>query len=390
MKKKHKRILSIVYLVLVFSVTLVLAFVLSRESKGLFSILGSLHPLWLLAAVGCMALFFFNEGWAVWYITAFMYKKLNYFYMLKLDIIGSYYGALTPASMGFQPSQIAYMKRDGVPVGVSTFIQTIKLMAYEVVIVAICIAFMSVKGAYFYETKPEIFWLSIFGALINLFVILVMVLAIARHNALKKIVLRFARFLSRIKIVKHQEKIRASVEKTLSDFHESAQYLKVYKGKVALACGITLIQWLLYFAIPYCLYNAFGFGMLNGQASAFDTVSPLDEAVTVIAMAAFLFLAVHFIPIPGSSGATEAGFGIFFGSFFFAESAAAMLLWRLITYYSVIVLGFLVIFFDGIVRKKRNIGEATTDPSILPSPEGDSTDPSDQKEAPDSRPRPQP
>ena len=165
-----------------------------------------------------------------------------------------------------------------------------------------------------------------------------------------------ARFLAKIKIVKHPDKIRASVDKTLGDFHESAKYLKANKLKTALACGITLVQWLFFFAIPYCLYNAFGLGMLAGKVGAFDTISPFDEAVTLIAMAAFLFLAVHFIPIPGSSGATEAGFGIFFGSFFFGESAAAMLLWRLITYYSLIVLGFLMIFLDGVVRRKRKTG----------------------------------
>jgi glycosyltransferase 2 family protein len=70
-------------------------------------------------------------------------------------------------------------------------------------------------------------------------------------------------------------------------------------------------------------------------------------------MAAFLFLAVHFIPIPGSSGATEAGFGIFFSNFFFAFSAAAMFIWRLITYYSTIVVGFIIIFIDGISHKGK-------------------------------------
>ncbi len=357
MKKKHKRIFSILYLALVFSVTLILAFYLSRESEGLFSILGTIRPVWLLAAIGCMVLYLFNEGFAVWYITSFMYKKLGYFYMLKLNIIGNYYGALTPAALGFQPSQIAYMKRDDVPVGVSTFIQTIKLMAYEVVIVTLCIVFMAVKGTYFHQTNPNIFWLSVFGASINFFVIIIMGLAILKHEGLKKFVLMLTRGLSKIRILKHPDKIHATVEKTLNDFHDSAKYLKANKLKTLLACGITLVQWLFFFCIPYCLYNAFRLGMLSGKAGAFDTISPFDEAVTLVAMAAFLFLAVHFIPIPGSSGATEAGFGIFFGSFFFGESAAAMLLWRLITYYSLIVLGFIVIFLDGVSRKKRNTGD---------------------------------
>jgi len=388
MKKNRKKILSVAYLVLVFSVTLILAFYLSRESKGLFGILGSLNLLWLLGALGCMALYLLIESWAVWYITSFMYKKLGYFYILKIDIIGNYYGALTPASAGFQPSQIAYMKRDGVPVGVSTFIQTIKLMAYEIVITLLCVVFMIFKGSYFYQNNPQIFWLSIFGALVNIFVICVMVLAIVKQNGLKKLVLAITRFLARIKIVKHVEKLRITVENTLNDFHGSAVYLKAYRGKVVLACVLTLIQWMMFFTIPFCLYNAFGLGLLNGQAGALETISVFDEAVTLIAMAAFLFLAVHFIPIPGSSGATEAGFGIFFGSFFFTESAAAMLLWRLITYYSVIALGFFVIFLDGVSRKKRNIDKDVLGGQSIPRPLDKSLHPKNWPAADDALPVP--
>lgn len=356
MKAKKKRIFLIIYLTLVFSVTLVLVFYLSKEGEGLFSILGSINIYWLTAAAACMALYFFIESWMVWYITAFMYRKMHFFYIMKMDLIGNYYGALTPAAVGFQPSQIAYLKRDGVPVGISTFIQTIKLMAYEVVIVFLCVIFMSIRGAFFYAHNPEVFWLSIFGALVNIIVVIVMMLAILRQRRLTAMVMGVIKFLARIRIIKNTEKMRSSVEKTLDDFHDTAGYMKMHKRKIAISCLLTLLQWLMFFFIPYCLYNAFGLGMLNGKPGALGTVSPLDEAVSIVAMAAFLFLAVHFIPIPGSSGATEAGFGIFFGSFFFVQSAAAMFIWRLITYYFVIVMGFIIIFADGILRKRRESG----------------------------------
>ncbi len=118
--KTKKQILSICYLLLVFTVTLVLALILSKESAGFSEILKSLNPVWLFIAFGCMVAYLFIESWAVWYITAFMYRKMKCKYIVKLDIIGNYYGAITPAAIGFQPSQIAYMKRDGVPVGIST------------------------------------------------------------------------------------------------------------------------------------------------------------------------------------------------------------------------------------------------------------------------------
>jgi uncharacterized protein (TIRG00374 family) len=282
-----------------------------------------------------------------------MYGRMKYFYILKIDLIGNYYGAITPAALGFQPSQIAYMKRDGVPVGISTFIQTIKLMAFEAVIVFLCLIFMSVRGVFFITNYPEIFWLSVFGAFINILVVFIMVLAILRQQRLKKMVLWVAKLLSKIKIIRNTEKLRASVRKTLDDFHESADYIKKNKLKIMLVCLLTLLQWAIFFSIPYCLYNAFGLGLLHGQPGALGTASPISEAVTIIAMAAFLFLAVHFIPIPGASGATEAGFGIFFGSFFYSGSVAAMFIWRLITYYLSIVIGFIVIIADGLLQKRR-------------------------------------
>lgn len=357
MKSRTKRILLICYLALVFSVTIILAYFLSKEGKGLISILGSINLYWLVGALGCMAVYLFMESWAVHYITSFMYKKMPFFYIMKINLIGNYYGAITPAAVGFQPSQVAYLKRDGVPVGISTFIQIIKLMAYELVIVFLCLVFLAIRGHFFIANYPDIFWLSIIGALVNIFVISMMIVAIIKRNALKKMVIALTKFLAWIKVVKNIGKVQATVEKTLDEFHDSAKYLRQYKWKVAKACFLTLIQWLMFFAIPYCLYNAFGLGMLFGQAGALQTVSPLDEAVSLLVMAAFLFLAVHFMPIPGGSGATEAGFGIFFGRIFTTEAAAAMFIWRLITYYSLIVIGFIIILVDGVSHKGKRPGD---------------------------------
>jgi uncharacterized protein (TIRG00374 family) len=353
MKKRSKQILSISYLVIVFTVTLILAVTLSKEGEGLFSVISTLNIYWLGAALFCMALYFLFETWTVSYITSFMYGRMRFFYVMKMDLIGSYYGALTPAAIGFMPAQVAYFKRDGVPVGISTFIQILKLMAYEAVIVFLCLIFMSIRGQFFFSNRPEIFWVSVFGALVNISVITIMILAIKKQYRLKKMVMGITRFLAKIRIIKNTDKMLASAEKTLGEFHDSAQYISKYKWKVAKACLLTLAQWLMFFLIPYCLYNAFGLGLLQGKAGAFGTVFPLDEAVTIVAMAAFLFLAVHFMPVPGSSGATEAGFGIFFGSFFFGYSIAAMFIWRLITYYSMILIGFIVIVADRVFRKRK-------------------------------------
>ncbi len=41
-----------------------------------------------------------------------------------------------------------------------------------------------------------------------------------------------------------------------------------------------------------------------------------------------------------------------------------MFIWRLITYYSMIILGFIVIFFDGVSRKKSKLISGNADDSL--------------------------
>lgn len=353
MKRSSKRILKIVYLVVLFLATLLVGYLFTRENppgKDFFSILAKINPYWFLAAVLAMVVYWMSEAWVLNYITSFMYQRESYWHSLKMNMIGQYYSALTPFGHG-QPVQVAYMNRDGIPVGISTFILTLKFIIYELIIVLYCLIFMIVRIGYYYSHYPEVFWFTIVGISINLVIVLVVILAVIRTDTTKKVALGITSFLAKIKIVKNGQKAAASVGKTLDDFHESSKYLKDHKPNIVIAALITMLQYIAFFAIPYLLYVAFGFGLLSGKPSAIENATPFTEALDLIVMAAFLYLAVCFFPTPGAAGANETGFGIFFSRFMGSEWAVAMFLWRLITYYSNILIGFIIIFIDGFVHK---------------------------------------
>jgi hypothetical protein len=93
------------------------------------------------------------------------------------------------------------------------------------------------------------------------------------------------------------------------------------------------------FVIPYLIYLSFGY-----------TAHGIYDVFTLQAM---LFLAVSFIPLPGAAGASEGGFILFFSPVFGAATAVAMLIWRFLTYYMMLIVGSLIVVFDEVIAMKR-------------------------------------
>ena len=66
--------------------------------------------------------------------------------------------------------------------------------------------------------------------------------------------------------------------------------------------------------------------------------------MAVIVSSAFILLVGNFVPIPGGSGGLEYAYIDFFKAFFNGGLlSASMLLWRLITYYIVIIIGVITL-----------------------------------------------
>ena len=132
------------------------------------------------------------------------------------------------------------------------------------------------------------------------------------------------RLLGRLHILKKPEETRASWEKQLEYFHQSNQYL--YKNKVLLVRTylITFAQLTALFLVSFCIFRAFNIGR----------VSPLD----MVCSQAFVTMVSSLIPLPGAAGASELSFFVFFSNYFTGGTVkSAILLWRIITYYAVIL-----------------------------------------------------
>ncbi len=339
---KKRSLLSFIYIGVTIIVILLILLFGSSPLEDIGEALRGFNIWWLLACIGALLLYWLMDGLLLHDITAYMYKREPLLQSIKIGLIGLYYCALTPSSTGGQPMQVVYMKRNKVPVGTATCIVCIKFVVYELSLCTIYIAAMLVRGADYYNNHNQAFWLAALGFAVNLVAVFFIILTIVNKKLVLKAGSWIIRVLGRIKIIKKKENTLEGFEKTIDDYHTAASYISRYKLRALGSYLISVLNLAFLFVIPYLIYLSFG--RPNGYM-LFD----------VFIMGAFLFLAVSFVPLPGAVGASEGGFMLFFGPFFGAGTVIAMLIWRFLTYYLMLIIGSVLVVFDEVfsIRKAK-------------------------------------
>jgi len=340
---KKKRSLTLIYILLNIAIIVTLG-LLDSELKDIGQLFYNIKPVWLLAALLSMGLFWFMDGLIIYYTSSIIAGTKRFLDSMKVAMIGQYYNAVTPFASGGQPVQIYYMGKYGIPGGAASSILLVKFLIYQVVLSLYCLAAFVYRGISIFNIAPLVFGLAIIGFIIN-FGSAIALLALAFNKGIvKKIVFNLLNFAHRIRIVKDLEKTKDMLMSHVEDFHRGFKIVRD-NIKVILVMGImTAIQFAGFFSVTYFIYRSFG---LKGE-----------RWIDIVFVQALLYLAVSFVPTPGSSGASETGF-MFFFQFFFPKGLIfmSMLLWRVITYYLGIILGGAIV----LVKSIRNL---ITAPSV--------------------------
>ncbi len=336
-KKKKTRLFSLIYIgVTIVAIVLIGLFADVNDIADAFE---RFSVWWLLACLGALLLYWLTDGLLLHDITAYMYKREPLARSIKIGLIGLYYGAVTPLASGGQPMQVVYMKRNKMPVGTATCIVCIKFVIYELSLCAIYVIAMLFRGVYYYTNFHEAFWLATFGFVINLASVFFIILTIVNKKLVFRIGCWLIRILARVKAVTDRDKTLANFEKTIDDYHTAASYISRYKLRAVGSFLISFVNLVFFFVIPYLVYLAFG----NREFNLLD----------IFTMQAFVYLAVSFVPTPGGSGAAEGGFLLFFRPFFGGSTYIAMLIWRSLTYYLMLLVGSLLVVFNEVLSMRR-------------------------------------
>ncbi|MBQ9942578.1 MAG: flippase-like domain-containing protein [Christensenellaceae bacterium] len=343
-KKKKRSKLKLVWQLCYIFGTLVLIWVLGFSNPEFLSMGESLKRFdgsWLLMCGLCVIGFWIAQSFVLQYCTHTMGCKISYWKNLKITMIGEYYSAITPFSTGGQPMQMGYYKRYGVGFAQSTCILAVRFVGY---VSAICICFvisMIFGGRTIYHEHNAMFWLMILGFVLNFASVLFLLFILINKKLVQSVGMFVINLITKIKVLKkRKERMVEKFAKGVDEFSMVGEFIKKDVKKLFIIIGLSLLSVMSLYSMTYCIYR----GMGLCEASYFDLFS----------MQIALYLAVAFFPTPGAIGASELGFNMFFADFYPAGLLYfAMLLWRLLTYYSNLIIGATMIIWDEVAAMIR-------------------------------------
>jgi uncharacterized protein (TIRG00374 family) len=336
---KNKILSSII--VIVTSCVFLSFFLFTKGLNTLVNELKTLNTSWIMLSVIFMLLFWIFEMLALYTITKKLYPIKNLLVQsFKFEMIGQFFGAISPFSAGSHPAQLYAMTQSGIPTGVAGSILMIKFIIHQSINIIILVLAFMFKFSYFNSRVDYFSILCISGLAIHVIIMIFSILFSINSKLTKRILTTIFKVLNKIRLVKNPESKYKKIEIELENFHQNASLVTKHIKMCTYASLYIFLQYLTFFSIPYCIYRSFGFNSA--------------DIWTLISAQVFLTNFMAIIPLPGAAGGAEGGFYLIYSLFFESSTIlTALFVWRLITYYSTIAIGSIFTLVLPNVKKSK-------------------------------------
>lgn len=343
MGSKKKNIWNVLFLVLVFTLTIWSIFK-GKDLETIWYYVKKANAGYLIISVVCVILFIWGESIIIFYMMKTLSQKIRAGRCFLYSFIGFFFSCITPSASGGQPAQIYYMRKDDIPIPVSTLVLMIVTITYKFVLVVIGIAILVIHpGQVMSFLKPVIFWCYM-GIALNVFCVTAMFILVFHPSLAKSIMMGGLKLLQHIHFMKKNTERLKKLDKSMNLYSTTADYFRSNKIVVWNVFLITIAQRVILFFVTYFTYKAFGL-----------TGSSMTDIVLCQAM---ISVAVDMLPLPGGMGISEQLFlAIFLPIFGPVLTLPAMLVSRGISYYSQLTISAVmtVVANSVIGKQKKNI-----------------------------------
>lgn len=337
-----KRIAIILFVLLNVAVILITLFS-EIDKDGIEAIRLSnvkINPAFLCGAFGC-------------FVFAIAAETLKYFLLIKntgstksmklayeTAVYGRYYDCITPSGIGGQPYQIYHLKKSGLSASVAGAVPIMGFIGMQfgfVFLSAISMAF-----GFKYMTGPGMIVAECIGFICYVALPLCIMVFTWNYSFAQKVGAFFIRLFAKMKIVKDPDATTEKLHRVLDQYSTIFKDLMHRKLLTVAVLGLSMLYHFLVCCMPYFVIHAFG-----------GTFGFMQSFVTTIA----IYTAITFIPTPGNSGAAEGSFYLVFSSL--SDNIPTfypMIIWRLFSYYSFVLLGalsYLVTFISNRIKSRK-------------------------------------
>lgn len=296
---------------------------------------GELRIVYLLPAVGCFLAMLVSEAWKY----AMLLRRAGHKHAVRMGldcaVIGKYFDNVTPAGFGGQPFQIYYLNKHGCSDGVSGSLPILGFLGLQLSFVLLALAVRLFGDTCLPDsvTLRLAAWIGI--ALYAFFPLCILLFAVA-PGPLERIVHRGTKALGRLHIIKQPDE---SAARAIDSLRAYTGYLKSYRKQPFLLFQALLLSMVFRLAMvimPWFVLRAFGADI---------------GFMSCVCQVTFIYAAVTVIPTPGNSGVAEASFYAVFSSLAPGSVFWAVLVWRLLSYYSWLLSGAGYFIAEGLRRR---------------------------------------
>ena len=289
--------------------------------------------------------------------------KFRFFVSYKTSAIGKYYEAITPLSAGGQPSQILYLAKRKVSPGVATSVPLIRVMLinFATIVLSTVLFILVVPKIEATNSFMSILYgilkiLAYVGLIINLFFLIVVMIIASSKTLGRSLARNLIRIGTKLKLVKNYRDSYKKLLNQVTEYQNSITYLKKHLGMAICLVLLISIEIIALASVPFVV----SIGLTN--IHFWSSNQFFEFYFECLAKYYICYMASSYIPLPGGTGMMEISFVILFSSVIGSNFVVwAFLIWRLLSYYILIVQGFGITIGDIVAsnfrkdKKLRNV-----------------------------------
>ncbi len=351
--------LMVVYALI--AICLLITILSLNDLPGIINQLKTVNMGYVFAAIGMILVYLALYPISLCLLTKAKQSKVKMSTTYVIAMTEHFFNGITPLATGGQPFQAHSFSRAKIKISESTGLLLTNLLIYMMVTTG-----YSLTGLFFFDTLTasiDPWWIPIIiiGYSLN-FMVLVVTFLLGTSKKIRDLMMRFIYFLCKFKIFKMLSEKTDDIQEYFEQVQDAFHMLTQKKGYFVLA----VLSKILSFAF---LYSSTFFIL-----QAMNIPVALPHLFLVLSGTSFAITAVGFIPTPGASGGVEGSAGQVFKCIILflagnsvlstatATANGVMLIWRLVSYYLVMVISLL--FYIGLEiyftrQKKRNCDRET-------------------------------
>ena len=334
-----KTIFNILFLIIVFALTLWSVFS-GVDFRQLTDYLSNANPLYTIPSVLCVIAFILGESVIIYYLLNTLGTHIRFSHCCLYSFIGFFYSCITPSASGGQPMQVVAMRKDKIPVAVSTVLLAIITITYKLVLVLIGTVILVFRPVSIMKYLDGVEWLMYIGLALNVVCIAGLLLLVFSADMVRSIAMWVLNLVDKIHPLRHRKNWEQRLEHIISQYTGTAEFYRGNHKIILNVLGITFIQRFMLFFVTWLTYLAFH---LSGESM-----------LVITSLQGMISVAVDMLPLPGGMGISENLFLTIFEPIFGeALVLSGMLVSRGISFYTQLIICAVITVVASFILKRK-------------------------------------